>query len=124
MKVLIVDDDASIRDKLSVALLLEKDFEVIGTAVNGHEALLKCKEQKPDLVLMDLRMPIADGVLGTELIKNTYTDVDILILTSLKSDEYIKEAIKKGAVGCILKNMPSESIVKSIREAYSKNKFI
>jgi DNA-binding NarL/FixJ family response regulator len=116
LKVLIVDDDASIRDKLTVALLLEQDFEVIGTAVNGHEAFLKCQEQKPDLVLMDLRMPVADGVLGTELIKSNYRDVNILILTALKSDEYIKEAMKKGADGCILKNMPSDSIVKSIRE--------
>ncbi|WP_274362866.1 response regulator transcription factor [Paenibacillus thermotolerans] len=115
MKVLIVDDDALIRDGLKILIELEDDFEVIGTASNGQEAFEKCAQLQPDLVLMDIRMPVMDGVRGTGRIKQQFPNMKVVILTTFKDDEYIKEALKCGAEGYILKNQPSDSIIESLR---------
>ena len=115
MKVLIVDDDALIRDSLKIILSLEEDFEVAGTASNGQEAFEMCQSTVPDIVLMDIRMPLMDGVLGTKLIKSHFKNIKIVILTTFKDDEFIKEAMKNGAEGYILKNQSSDSIVESLR---------
>lgn len=115
MKVLIVDDDALIRDSLKIILSLEEDFDVVGTACNGQEAFEMCQSTVPDIVLMDIRMPLMDGVLGTKLIKSHFKNIKIVILTTFKDDEYIKEAMKNGAEGYILKNQSSDSIVESLR---------
>ncbi|MFF2448531.1 response regulator [Neobacillus sp. NPDC058068] len=115
MKILIVDDDALIRDGLKILIDLENDFEVTGTAANGQEAFEMCQKQRPDLVLMDIRMPVMDGVLGTKLIKQHFNTIKVVILTTFKDDDYIKEAIKSGAEGYILKNQPSDSIIESLR---------
>lgn len=121
MKVLIVDDDALIREGLKILLELEDDIEVTGTASNGLEALEKCKVCKPDIVLMDIRMPMLDGVLGTKLIKEYCTDIEVVILTTFKDDEYIKEAMKNGASGYVLKNQSSDSIIECLRAVAKGN---
>lgn len=121
MKVLIVDDDGLVRDGLKIILELEKDFEVTGTASNGQEAIEMCKKEIPDLILMDIRMPIMDGVLCTKQIKKQFKDIKVVILTTFKDDEYIKEAIKSGAEGYILKNSSADSIVESLRAVYKGN---
>lgn len=121
MRILIVDDDALIRDSLKLILELEEDFEVVGTASNGQEAYEISKEKNPDIVLMDIRMPVLDGVLGTKIIKSEFNNVKVVILTTFKDDEYIKEAIKNGAEGYILKNQSSDSIVESLRAVYKGN---
>lgn len=115
MKILIVDDDALIRDGLKILLEAETDFEVIDTVGNGQEALDCCRLTKLDLVLMDIRMPIMDGVIGTRLIKEQFPDIKVVLLTTFKDDEYIKEALKSGAEGYILKNQPADSIIDSLR---------
>ncbi|MGI5998112.1 MAG: response regulator transcription factor [Lutispora sp.] len=121
MKVLIVDDDALIRESLKLLLDMEEDIEVVGTASNGQEAFDICKEERPDVVLMDIRMPVMDGVLGTKLIKGSLKDVKVMILTTFKDDEYIREAIKNGAEGYILKNQSSDSIIDCLRAVYKGN---
>ncbi len=121
MRILIVDDDALIRDSLKLLLGLEEDIEVVGTAVNGQNAFEQCQKIRPDIVLMDIRMPIMDGVLGTKLIKSHFQDIKVVILTTFKDDDYIKEAIKNGAEGYILKNQSSDSIVESLRAVYKGN---
>lgn len=121
MKVLIVDDDALIREGLKIILEIEKDIEVVGTAANGREALESCKVNKPDIVLMDIRMPILDGVLGTKLIKEYSKDIKVVILTTFKDDEYIKTAIKNGAEGYVLKNQSSDSIIDCLRAVEKGN---
>ena len=123
MKVLIVDDDALIREGLKILLEIEVDFQVVGTASNGQEAFEMCRKEKPDLVLMDIRMPVMDGVLGTKLIKSHFKDIKVVILTTFKDDEYIKEALKSGAEGYILKNQPADSIIESLR-AVSKGNIV
>lgn len=115
MKLLVVDDDALIRDSLKILINMEADMEVVGTASNAQEALELCKHHQIDIVLMDIRMPVMDGVLGTKLIKTQYNHIKVIILTTFKDDEYIKEAIKNGATGYILKNQSADSIIESIR---------
>lgn len=115
LKVLVVDDDALIRDSMKMLLELEDDFQVTGTASDGQEAFLLCQQEKPDIVLMDIRMPVMDGVLGTRLIKQHFPDVRVVILTTFKDVDYIKEALKNGAEGYILKSQPADSIIESIR---------
>ncbi|WEK55791.1 MAG: response regulator transcription factor [Candidatus Cohnella colombiensis] len=115
MRVLLVDDDALIRDGLTILIGMEEDFEIVGTASNGQEAFERCGQLMPDLVLMDIRMPIMDGVLGTQLIKQHFNSIKVVILTTFKDDEYIKEALKCGAEGYILKNQSSDSIIESLR---------
>ncbi len=115
LKVIVVDDDALIRDSLSLILDMEEDFQVMGTAANGQEALEMCGKLQPDLVLMDVRMPVMDGVLGTRRIREKYPQVKIVILTTFKDEEYITEALKHGASGYILKSQPAESIVETLR---------
>jgi len=121
LKILIVDDDALIRDSLNIILSLEEDFQVVGTASNGAEALQLCNSLQPDIVLMDIRMPIMDGVLGTKNIKASFKDIKVVILTTFKDEEYIKEAIKNGAEGYILKNQPADAIVESLKTVSKGN---
>ncbi len=121
MKVLVVDDDTLIRDGLKILLELEEDFQVIGTAGNGYEAYEACRRDRPDLVLMDVRMPVMDGVLGTKLIKRDFPEIKVVILTTFKDDEYILEAIKSGAEGYLLKNQSSDNIVSSLRAVSQGN---
>jgi DNA-binding NarL/FixJ family response regulator len=118
MKVLIVDDDALIRDSLKILIGIEEDMEVVGTATNAQEALVLCRDSQPDIVLMDIRMPVMDGVLGTKLIKSQFNNIKVIILTTFKDDEYIKEAIKNGASGYMLKNQSSDSIIESLRTVH------
>jgi len=115
MRILIVDDDALIRDGIKMILEHEDDFEVVGTAANGKEAIDLCKETYPDIVLLDIRMPVMDGVEATKLIKELFNKVKVLLLTTFKDSEYIRSAIKYGAEGYVLKSNSSESIIESIR---------
>lgn len=121
MKVLIVDDDALIRDSLKIILDLEEDIEVVGCAKNGQEAFEFCKNNDVDVVLMDIRMPVCDGVLGTKMIKELNKSIKILILTTFMDDEYIYQALKNGAEGYILKNQSSDSIIESLRAVFKGN---
>ncbi len=121
MKILIVDDDALIRDSLKILLELEEGFQVIGTACNGQAAFDLCRKERPDIVLMDIRMPVMDGVLGTKLIKSHFKDIKVVILTTFKDDEYIKEAVKNGAEGYILKNQSSDNIIESLKAVAGGN---
>jgi DNA-binding NarL/FixJ family response regulator len=118
MKVLIVDDDALIRDSLKILIGMEADMEVAGTASNAQEAIVLCGQYQPDIVLMDIRMPVMDGVLGTKMIKSQFSNIKIIILTTFKDDEYIKEAIKNGASGYMLKSQSSDSIIESLRTVH------
>ncbi|MCR3759981.1 response regulator transcription factor [Clostridium felsineum] len=121
IKVLIVDDERLVVDGLKIILETYEDIKVIGTAANGEEALKVCRESKPDVVLMDIRMPKCDGVLGTKLIKKELQNIKILILTTFNDVKYIHEALKYGASGYILKDSDYELIYEGIKACFKGN---
>lgn len=115
INVLIVDDEKLIREGLSIILSSYEDIEVVGTCGNGKEALEFIRNNDVDVVLMDIRMPVCDGVLGTKIIKEEFKDVKILILTTFDDKEYIHEALKYGASGYLLKDSSYDLIYEGIK---------
>ncbi|PYI54450.1 response regulator [Paenibacillus flagellatus] len=116
IRLLIVDDDPFIRESLKMIVELDPDITVEGVCTNGEEAVRFVAERESvNVVLMDIRMPVCDGVEGTKRIKAARPDVAILILTTFDDDEYIIEALKNGAGGYLLKNIPPDRIVEGIK---------
>ena len=114
MRLLIVDDDGLIRDSLKMMLELEPGW-VARTAEDGAVAFRLCEEERPDVVLMDIRMPVCDGVEATRRIKDAFPDVKIVMLTTFTDDGYIASAIEAGAEGYLLKSTPADGIIERIR---------
>lgn len=121
IKVLLVDDEKLVVDGLKIILETYEDIEVIGTAHNGEEALKECRKSSPDVVLMDIRMPKSDGVMGTKLIKKEFSDTKILILTTFNDVQYIHQALKYGASGYILKDSDYDLIYEGIKACMKGN---
>jgi len=117
IRVAVVDDQPLLLQGLSMIVSAEPDMEMCWTAGNGAEALFKVAESKPDLILMDIRMPVMNGVLATEQIKATDPNIHILILTTFMEDDDIFESLKLGASGYLLKDATPETIVEAIRKA-------
>ena len=115
MKVIICDDQAIVRDGLAMLLKLEPDISVIGTADDGARAVEMVEKEQPDLVLMDLKMPIMNGVEATRRIRTKYPEVKVLVLTTFDNDEWVLDAIQAGASGYLLKDTPRDDLVKAIR---------
>ncbi|AIQ61241.1 response regulator transcription factor [Paenibacillus borealis] len=126
IKVMIVDDDSFIRESLKVLVGLDPEIEVTGTAGDGLEALslLGAPDGMADVALMDIRMPGCGGVEGTRLIKEAYPQVAVLMLTTFDDDEYIIEALRNGASGYLLKNIPPDRIIQGIKTVYEGNMLI
>jgi len=114
MKLLIADNDGLIRDSLKLLLELEESWTARTTA-DGGEAFAMCAQEPPDIVLMDIRMPVCDGVTATRNIKRAYPDVKIVMLTTFADDGYIASAIEAGAEGYLLKSTPADGIIERIR---------
>jgi DNA-binding NarL/FixJ family response regulator len=115
INILLVDDQNLIRQGLKALLELEPDLQIIGEAENGQIAIDLTRELQPNVVLMDIRMPIMDGVMATREICRQFPDVNILILTTFDDDKYVSAAIEYGAKGYLLKDTPSEEIAAAIR---------
>lgn len=115
MRVVICDDQDIVRDGLELLLKLEADIEIVGVAGDGAEAVEMAEREKPDLVLMDLKMPIMNGVDATREIRAKFRDVKVLVLTTYGTDEWVIEAIRAGASGYLLKDAPREEVLKAIR---------
>lgn len=115
MRVVICDDQALIRDGLEMLLRLEKDIEIVGLAQDGAEAIDLVRHTKPDLVLMDLKMPRMNGIEATRRIHAEMPDIRILVLTTYDDDVWVFDAIRAGASGYVLKDTPREDVVKAIR---------
>jgi DNA-binding NarL/FixJ family response regulator len=113
--VLLVDDQSLIRQGLKALLELESDLEIVGEAENGQMALELIAQLSPDVVLMDIRMPIMDGVAATKEIQKSFSGVKVLVLTTFDDDEYVKAAVQHGAMGYLLKDTPSEELAVAIR---------
>jgi len=118
IKILIADDQELIRQSLRLLLDNEPDFEVTDAVINGLEVIRSVRRTKPDVILMDIRMPEMDGVVCTQIIKENYPDIKIIILTTFDDDEYVFNALKYGASGYLLKGISMKELSDSIRKVY------
>lgn len=124
IKVLICDDQSLFREALHTLLSAYVDLKVIGEAANGEEALRLCFSNSPDVVLMDLRMPVMDGVEATKRIIQLGRSIKVIILTTFDDDEVVFDGIRAGAVGYLLKDVSSEKLVEAIRAAHKGEYFL
>ncbi len=124
IKILIADDQELIRQSLQIILSNEPDFMVTENAANGLEVIRSVRKERPDVILMDIRMPEMDGVVCTQIIKENYPDIKIIILTTFDDDEYVFNALKFGASGYLLKGISIEELTKAIRKVYQGNAMI
>ncbi len=115
MKIIICDDQDIVRDGLTLLLKLETDIEIIGVAANGAEAIELVTQKQPGLVLMDLKMPVMNGVDATREIKTKFPAVKVLILTTYGTDDWVLDAIRAGASGYLLKDATREEVLNAIR---------
>ncbi|MGF1662594.1 MAG: response regulator [Kineosporiaceae bacterium] len=115
--VLVVDDQQLMRDGLSSLLDLQDGVSVVGTAADGDEAAAAVAELAPDVVLMDVRMPGADGVAATRRIREEHPACQVLMLTTFDDDEYVTSALRAGACGYLLKDMPAGDLAHAVRAA-------
>jgi DNA-binding NarL/FixJ family response regulator len=124
IKLLLVDDQALFREGLHTLLSVQPDLEVVGEAANGNEALTMAAALLPDVVLMDLRMPVLDGVAATRQLHAAQPECRIIILTTFDADEYVFDGLRAGAIGYLLKDVPSEKLVEAIRTAVRGETFL
>ena len=111
----IVDDHQLARDSLRDMLEDAPDIEVVGEAANGREAILLCSRLRPDLVLMDVRMPEMDGLAATREIKQSHPEISVMMVTMHENPDYLLEALKAGAAGYVLKDAPRQEVVTAVR---------
>jgi DNA-binding NarL/FixJ family response regulator len=119
IRILIVDDHSVVRQGLQMFLALDPDIEVIGEASNGAEAVEFVKDEQPDVVLMDLLMPIMDGIEATKVIRSDFADTEVIALTSVLEDNAVVGAIRAGAIGYLLKDTEADDLVRAIKAAAS-----
>ncbi|NLG98356.1 MAG: response regulator transcription factor [Chloroflexi bacterium] len=117
IRVMIVDDHAVVRSGLSAFLMICDDFELVGEAKNGEQALKLCDQVKPDVILMDLVMPGMDGATATRLVREKCPGVQVIALTSFKEREQVQSAIQAGAISYLLKDVSAEELARAIRAA-------
>lgn len=115
IRIVLVDDQTLVRQGIKTLLELEDDLEVVGTAGNGREAIALVERLRPDIVLMDVRMPELDGVAATRELLGRDPGLGVIILTTFDDDEYVFEGLKAGARGYMLKDTSSDEIVAAVR---------
>ncbi|WP_281884960.1 response regulator transcription factor [Paenibacillus sp. YYML68] len=115
-RVLIVDDQRLLRDGLQTILNLEDDLEVVGVAENGAQALEMTELLQPGVVLMDIKMPVMDGIEAMQRIKQRQPQVKVIMLTTFPEDKFIVKAMSCGADGFLLKDMPADRVIQTVRD--------
>ena len=124
MRIIICDDQAIVRDGLKMMLGREVDIDVVATAQDGAEAVDLVTKHSPDLVLMDLKMPIMNGIEATRRIRQQHPDIPVLVLTTYDADEWVFDALRAGAVGYLLKDTPREQLVAAVRGSADGKSFV
>jgi NarL family two-component system response regulator LiaR len=119
LRVLLVDDHAMVRRGLAAFLKAFDDLELAGEAAQGEEAVQRCADLQPDVVLMDLEMPVMDGVAATRAIRECFPTVQVLALTSFRDEELVQRALQAGAIGYLLKNVSADDLATAIRAAHA-----
>ena len=118
IRILLVDDQSIVREGLASLLQTKPNIEVVGEAENGQAAIKQSLILQPDVVLMDIRMPIMDGVAAIKILTQKLPDIKILVLTTFDDDEYVAQAMANGAKGYLLKDTPSVELAQAIRSVY------
>lgn len=118
VKVLVVDDQQLMRDGISSLLSIQDGIEVIGTAANGQEAIEQALALTPDVILMDVRMPVMNGITATEQIRRQLPTCQVLMLTTFDDEEDIVKALIAGANGYLLKDIPAQDLAQAVRLAH------
>ncbi len=119
IKVLVCDDQVVVTDGLELILSADPEIQVVGAAHDGAEALLAIPVVKPDLVLMDLKMPGMNGIQATREISQKYPGIKVLVLTTFGDDEWVFDAIRSGAAGYLLKGTPRQELIKAVKGTVS-----
>ncbi|MGW0909485.1 response regulator [Streptomyces sp. NPDC002853] len=119
VRVLVVDDQRLIRDGIASLLSIRPGIEVVGTAVDGREAVAKVLELGPDIVLMDVRMPEMDGVEAVAVLRREAPECRAVMLTTFDDEEYVVEALRAGACGYLLKDLPADELAHAVRLAHA-----
>ncbi|MCL5736505.1 MAG: response regulator transcription factor [Actinobacteria bacterium] len=119
VRVMIVDDHAVVRSGLSAFIMAYDDLEFVGEAAGGAEAVEKCRQFRPDVILMDLVMPEVDGAEATRRIREACPEVQVIALTSYKEEDLVQSALKAGAISYLLKNVSAEELAQAIRGAHA-----
>ncbi|MBD8497325.1 response regulator [Paenibacillus arenosi] len=115
--ILIAEDQRLVREGLETIINLEPDLKVVGTADNGYNACVLVEQLRPQLVLMDIEMPVMNGIMATQRIKQLYPETIVLILSTFTDEEYIIEGLANGASGYLLKDFSSDKLTTSLKEA-------
>ncbi|MGH8503209.1 MAG: response regulator [Gammaproteobacteria bacterium] len=123
-KVVIAEDHTILRDGLRALLSSEPDLQIVGEAQNGHEAVQVARQLRPNLILIDITMPLTNGTDAVRRIKSRYPEIKIIVLTIHKTEEYIRAALKAGADGYILKDDPSSELLHAIRNVLKDRKYL
>jgi two-component system response regulator NreC len=123
IRILLADDHALIRTGIATLLQTNKDFEIVGEAQDGEEAVEKTKQLRPDVLIIDLSMPKLSGIEATRIIKRKYPEVNILVLTMHESEEYVYQILKSGAGGYILKSAGKGELSAAIRAVVRGERF-
>jgi DNA-binding NarL/FixJ family response regulator len=114
---MIADEHDMVRKGLATFLSITPDLVLAGEARNGQEAVEKCEAIRPDVILMDLRMPVMDGMTATRIIRKRWPDVQVVALTSFQERDLVQEVLRAGAIGYLLKNVTVTELAKAIRAA-------
>lgn len=117
IRVMLVDDHAVVRSGLSAFLSVHPDLELVGEAENGQQAVVRAGLLQPDVILMDLMMPVMDGIAATQAIKRQYPAIQIIALTSFQEDELVQGALRAGAIGYLMKDVTARELAAAIRAA-------
>jgi DNA-binding NarL/FixJ family response regulator len=124
MRVLICDDQTVVREGLAAILSTDDEIEVVGLACNGEEALALAATDRPDVVLMDLNMPVMNGVQATQRLRRSYPDVSVLVLTTYADEAWVIDAIRAGAAGYLLKDTRRDDLVAAIKGTAEGKSFL
>jgi DNA-binding NarL/FixJ family response regulator len=124
IRILLVDDQTMFRDGMRVLLSTQPDFQIVGEAADGEQAIHKAAALHPDVVLMDLRMPVLDGAAATRHLRAAQPNVRVIVLTTFNEDTAIFDGLRAGATGYLLKDAPTEKLYEAIRAAARGESFL